>query len=102
MYAVVETGGKQYEVSEGTTVDIERLDAEVGDTIELDRVLLLRDEGVKVGHPVIEGAKVRATIVAQDRKPKITVLKYKPKNRYRKKQGHRQYFTRIRVDKILA
>jgi len=102
MYAVVETGGKQYQVSEGSTLEVERLDAEVGDTIELDRVLLLNDGKVTVGRPVVKGAKVRATVLAQDRAKKITVLKFKPKNRYRKKRGHRQHITRIRVDEIVA
>ena len=102
MYAVVETGGKQYQVSEGTTLEVERLDAEVGETVELDRVLLINDGEVTVGRPLVEGAKVRATVLAQGKGPKITVLKYKRKNRYRKKQGHRQHLTRIRVDEIIT
>jgi large subunit ribosomal protein L21 len=102
MYAVVETGGKQYQVSKGSTLEVERLDAEVGDTIELDRVLLLNDGKVTVGRPLVKGAKVRATVLAQGKARKITVLKYKPKNRYRKKRGHRQHITRIRVDEIVT
>lgn len=101
MYAVIETGGKQYRVTEGTMLDVERLPAEVGESVELDRVLLLRDEDVQVGNPLVSGAKVRATVLAQDKKPKIIVFKYKPKERYRKKQGHRQLFTRLRVDEII-
>jgi len=81
--------------------DVERLPAEVGESVELDRVLLLRDENVQVGNPFVSGAKVRATVLAQDKKPKIIVFKYKPKERYRKKQGHRQLFTRLRVDEII-
>ncbi len=82
-------------------LDVERLPAEVGESVELDRVLLLRDEDVQVGNPLVSGAKVRATVLAQDKKPKIIVFKYKPKERYRKKQGHRQLFTRLRVDEII-
>jgi len=101
VYAVIETGGKQYRVTEGTMLDVERLPAEVGESVELDRVLLLRDENVQVGTPFVSGAKVRATVLAHDKKPKIIVFKYKPKERYRKKQGHRQLFTRLRVDEIV-
>jgi len=82
-------------------LDVERLPAEVGESVELDRVLLLRDEDVQVGNPLVPGAKVRATVLAHDKKPKIIVFKYKPKERYRKKQGHRQLFTRLRVDEIV-
>jgi len=101
VYAVIETGGKQYRVSQGITIDVERLSAEIGDTVELDRVLLLRDQKVQVGTPTVAGAKVLTTVVAQDKGPKVTVFKYKPKRRYRKKQGHRQHITRLHVDDIV-
>jgi large subunit ribosomal protein L21 len=103
MYAVVETGGKQYRVQEGQIVDVERLPAEVGEEVELDQVLLVTDDdGVMVGQPIVEGAKVRATVLGHDKARRITVFKYKPKERYRRKLGHRQPFTRLRVNEIVV
>jgi len=103
VYAVVETGGKQYKASVGTTIDVERLEAEVGQVIELDRVLMVADEGqVRVGRPVLGDVKVSATVVAHGRKPKVIVFKYRPKQRYRRKTGHRQGYTRLRIDAIEA
>ena len=102
MYAVVQTGGKQYKVAVGQTLDIERLTAEKGSTIELDRVLLIADdENMTVGKPTIDGAKVLATVVGEGRGEKIIVFKYKPKVRYRKKIGHRQYYTRVAIKEIV-
>jgi large subunit ribosomal protein L21 len=102
MYAVVETGGKQYRVQVGETVDVERIDANIGDAIELDRVLMVSgDAGTQVGSPVVEGAKVAATVVAQGRGDKVIIFKYRPKQRYRRKTGHRQHYTRLRIEEIM-
>lgn len=101
MYAVVETGGKQYRVEEGQTVRVERLRAEPGETITLDRVILIGDDTkTKVGAPVVKGAAVKATVVAHERDRKIIVFKYKPKAHYRRKTGHRQHYTTLRIEKI--
>lgn len=103
MYAIVETGGKQYRVSEGTEIDIEKIDAEVGSQVELDRVLLVRKDGeTRIGTPVVEGARVIGRVRRHDRHKKILVFKYKPKKRYRRRQGHRQAFTRVLIEKIEA
>jgi large subunit ribosomal protein L21 len=103
MYAIVETGGKQYQVQRGQIIDVERLPAEVGETVELDHVLLVADEGeVRVGQPTVEGAAVQATVLRQDKGRKILVLKFKAKERYRRKAGHRQSFTRLRIDEIVG
>jgi len=101
MYAVVETGGKQVRMTPGEAIRVEKLTGEVGDTIELADVLLVGgDEGVKVGTPKVEGAKVVGTITAQARHPKITVFKMKRRKGYRRKAGHRQSYTEILVDRI--
>ena len=103
MYAVVRTGGKQYRVQEGRSITIERLPGETGDTVELGDVLLIDSEsGVTVGAPTIDGARVVGTIAEQGRAKKIIVFRYKAKTRARKKNGHRQQFTRLSVDDILA
>ncbi|MCD6519798.1 MAG: 50S ribosomal protein L21 [Anaerolineae bacterium] len=103
MYAIIETGGKQYKVAVGQLLDVERLEANVGDTIELDRVLMVADgEDVRVGQPVVEGAKVRATVVEHGKGRKVIVFKYRPKQRYRRKKGHRQEYTRLRIEEIQA
>lgn len=100
-YAIVESGGKQFKAVEGQTIEVSRLDVEVGKKVELDQVLLVSDgETISVGTPYLAGAKVSATVVVQDKGPKITVFKYKPKIRYRVKTGHRQHFTRLMIDKI--
>ena len=102
IYAIIETGGKQYKVTPGQTIDVERLDAAEGNTVELDRVLLIADgDKVTVGTPVVEGAKVIATSQGEGKGKKIIVFKYKPKVRYRRKMGHRQLYTRLTVDKIV-
>lgn len=101
MYAVIETGGKQYKVEVGQTVDVEHIPAEIGDKIELGRVLMVStDKGVQVGSPVVPGARVVANVVHQGRGKKIIVFRYKPKTRYRRKTGHRQAFTRVAIDSI--
>jgi ribosomal protein L21 len=104
MYAVVVTGGKQYRVSEGDVLYVEKLNAEVESTVELDNVLVVsKDNGeLVVGKPVVEGAKVSAKVLAQGKDKKIIVFKYKRKKDYRKKQGHRQAYTKIQIEKINA
>ena len=98
----METGGKQYKVTAGQTVDVERLDVADGDTVDLDRVLLIADgDKVTVGTPTVDGAKVVATSQGEGKGKKIIVFKYKPKVRYRKKTGHRQFYTRLVIDKII-
>jgi large subunit ribosomal protein L21 len=99
MYAVIETGSKQYRVAEGDVIEVESLPVEEGKEVELERVLMVSgDGGVKVGTPTIEGAKVTATVQGHGRGKKIIV--YKHKKNYHKKQGHRQNFTRLHIDKI--
>lgn len=101
MYAIVETGGKQYRVAEGDVITVERLNANEGDEVTLDRVLMVAgDGGVKVGAPLVEGAKVTATVVDVGKHPKILVFKYKPKKNYRRRYGHRQPYTRLKITKI--
>ena len=103
MYAVVKTGGKQYRVSPGDSIDVERLPNEVGEQIALDEVLLVANgSGAKIGQPLVKGATVKATVIRQARGRKVVVFKHKPRNRYRRKRGHRQYFTRLRIDEIVA
>lgn len=102
MYAVIKTGGKQYRVSEGDTLRIEKLDGEVGAKLELTEVLMVGGEKVDVGTPLVKGAKVTAEIVAQDRAKKIIVFKMKRRKNYRRKYGHRQPYTEIRITGISA
>ncbi len=103
MYAIIETGGKQYKVREGDTVDVELLDGEIGDSIELDQVLMVSGDGeMVVGTPTVEEALVRATIAEEVRGDKVVVFKFKPKARYRRKTGHRQNYTRLQIDEIVA
>ncbi|MFH1551779.1 MAG: 50S ribosomal protein L21 [bacterium] len=101
MFAVIKTGGKQYLVSPGDKIKIEKLDTEDTEVI-FDQVLLVVDDNkdVKIGAPLVEGAKVKAKIIKQDRAKKIIVFKYKPKKRYQKKMGHRQPFTEVEIEKI--
>lgn len=101
MYAVVETGGKQYRVAEGDRLLVERLDAPADGEVCLDRVLLVANgESYRVGTPVVEGARVLARVEKHLRGRKVTVFTYKPKKNYHRKQGHRQELTRIRIEKI--
>ena len=102
-YAIVEDGGKQYKAVEGGMIEVDRFEGEVGDPVGLERVLMVVDgENVTVGKPVISGAKIEATVVAQIKGPKVIVFKYLPKKRFRQKKGHRQQYTRIRVDSIVT
>ena len=102
MIAIIATGGKQYIVKEGDELNIEKLDLEVGKTIDFTTMLVADEEGtdVKVGMPEVAGAKVTALLLEQGRDKKINVIKYKPKVRYRRKNGHRQPFTKIKIEKI--
>ena len=103
MYAIVESGGRQYRAEEGHTFSVEKLPYEVGDQVELTNVLLLANgDAVQVGQPTISGATVKATVVQQYRGKKILVWKYRAKLRYRRRRGHRQGYTRLRIDQIIA
>ncbi len=102
IYAIIETGGKQYKVTPGQTIEVERLTAAEGSLVELDKVLLLADgENVTVGTPVVDGARVVAKAMGEQKDDKIIVFKYKNKVRYRNKTGHRQIHTKLMIDKIL-
>lgn len=102
-FAVIQTGGKQHRVEPGQTIDVEKLPGDEGETVELNDVLLVVDEnGVRQGRPLVEGAKVIGRVVKQTRGPKIVVFKYKPKIRYSKKTGHRQSLTRIAIEDIVT
>jgi len=101
VYAVIQTGGKQYRVQEGDVIFIEKLSATEGDMVEFDDVLLISNEnGTKVGTPTVEGAKVEAKVLAHGKGKKIIVFKYKPKKNYRRKQGHRQPYSKVEIVKI--
>ncbi len=103
MYAVVATGGKQYRVQEGDTLRIEKILGDVGSDVAFDQVLMVSDgDDVKIGQPVLENAVVNGTIVEQGKGRKILVFKYKRRKRYRRKQGHRQLFTAVKIGAIEA
>jgi large subunit ribosomal protein L21 len=103
MYAVIQTGGKQYKVTPGEEVRVEKLDGKVGDEVYFDNVLLVsKEDTTTVGKPVLENAKVVAKITRHGRGPKIVVFKYKRRKGYRKKQGHRQDFTGVKITEIEA
>lgn len=103
MYAIIETGGKQYKVSEGDIVKVEHLEASVGDTIEIDRVLMLGGtEAASIGTPYIKNVRVKAEVVSMDRAKKIAVFKKKRRKGYRKKQGHRQEITVLKIVQIAS
>jgi len=103
VYAVVESGGKQYRVIVGQTIDVERLPEEPGQTVTLEQVFLVADEGqIKVGQPTVKGASVLATVVAHGLRRKAVIFHYRPKQRYRVKRGHRQQYTRLRIEDIKA
>lgn len=102
MYAVIATGGKQYLVKEGQTLNVEKLEKEAGSTFDLDVLMVADADGkdVKLGTPNLSGAKVTAKVLSQGRAKKIRVVKYKPKSRYTRVNGHRQPFTKIQIEKI--
>lgn len=101
MYAIIETGGKQYKVQEGDVLFVEKLAAPEGESVQFDNVLFVNgDDGVKIGNPSVEGASVEAKVNEHGRGKKLTVFKYKPKKNYHRKQGHRQPYTKITIEKI--
>ena len=100
MYAIIATGGKQYRVSEGDVIYIEKIDAQVDSTVSFDVLLMGNDGDVKIGTPVVEGVKVEGKVVGQIRGEKIVVYKYKSKKNYRRKQGHRHPYTKVEITKI--
>ena len=103
MYAVIQTGGKQYRVSEGDVLRVEKIKAEEGDSVDLDKVLMVGEgESVNVGTPYIEGGKVTATIKAQGRGKKIKIIKFKRRKHHMKRQGHRQSYTELEITGISA
>jgi len=103
MYAVIQTGGKQYRVEEGTTLKIEKLDLEEGGNVEFDKVLMIQsDDAVKVGQPYIDGSKVTGTVTSQGRHKKIKILKFKRRKHHMKQMGHRQYYTEVQITGISA
>ena len=102
MYALIATGGKQYKVSEGDVIRVEKLGVEAGSAYTFDQVLFVGGEEAKVGNPTVEGASVEATVVGDGKAKKVIVYKYKRKTGYHKKQGHRQAFTQVKIEKINA
>ncbi len=103
MYAVIRTGGKQYRVTPGEAVEVEKLDGKIGDTVTLADVLMVVDgDNVTIGQPVISGATISARITGQYRGDKIMVFRYRPKKRIRVRRGHRQYITRLQIETINA
>ena len=101
-YAIIEQGGKQYKAVPGSTIEVDHMPVEEGTAVELDQVLLVADdEQILVGSPTVDGAKVKATVEAHIKGPKIIVFKYKPRKRYRRKKGHRQQYTRLRIQDIV-
>ncbi len=103
MYAVIETGGKQYQVNEGDVIFIEKLNVEADETVKFDKIVALgTDEGIKIGTPYVEGAAVEAKVVKNGKAKKITVFTYKPKKGEKRKQGHRQPYTQVKIEAIKA
>ena len=102
MYAVIETGGKQQRVTKGAEIYVEKLNVAEGETVNFDTVLMIGGESLKIGNPYVEGAKVEAKVVKHGRQKKIIVFKMKPKKNYRRKQGHRQAYTKLEITNIIA
>ena len=100
MYAIIETGGKQYRVQQGDVIFVEKLDLQPEETVDFNVLLLGAEDGLKVGQPIVEGAKVQAKVVAQVKGEKILVFKYKSKKNYRRRQGHRQAYTKLEITAI--
>lgn len=100
MYAIIKTGGKQYCVEEGKVITIEKLDVEAGAEVAFDEVLLVSGDSVKIGQPTVAGAKVTGKVLEQGKGAKIRIFKYKSKSNYRRRQGHRQPFTKVQIEKI--
>ncbi len=102
MYAIIATGGKQYKVAEGDIIKVEKLGVEAGATVTFDQVLVVNNGEVKVGEPTVAGATVTATVVEEGKNKKVIVYRYKRKSGYHKKNGHRQPFTKVKIEKINA
>ncbi|MCI8836523.1 MAG: 50S ribosomal protein L21 [Hungatella sp.] len=102
MYAIIATGGKQYKVAEGDIIKVEKLGVEAGETVTFDKVLAVNNGELSIGCPTVEGATVTATVVKEGKGKKVIVYKYKRKTGYHKKNGHRQLFTQVKIDKINA
>ena len=102
MYSIIATGGKQYKVSEGDVIKVEKLGAAAGETVTFDQVLLVNNGEVVVGNPTVANANVSATVVKEGKGKKVIVYKYKRKTGYHKKNGHRQAYTEVKIDKINA
>ncbi|MCR5793288.1 MAG: 50S ribosomal protein L21 [Lachnospiraceae bacterium] len=102
MYAIIATGGKQYKVAEGDIIKVEKLGVEAGETVTFDQVLAVSDGELKVGNPTVDGASVSASVVKEGKGKKVIVYKYKRKTGYHKKNGHRQQFTQVKIEKINA
>lgn len=103
MYAIIETGGKQYRVAEGQTLKVEKLEAEAGHTVDFDRVLMIGEgETARIGAPLIDGAKVVAEVLKHGRADKIRIIKFRRRKHHMKRQGHRQYFTQVKITKVQA
>lgn len=102
MYAIIATGGKQYKVSEGDIIRVEKLGAQAGETVVFNQVLVVSGDDMKVGNPTLADASVSATVMNEGKAKKIVVYKYKRKTGYHKKNGHRQQFTQVKIDKINA
>ena len=102
MYAIIKTGGKQYKVEEGDVIRVEKLFAKEGEEIVFDEVLMIGDKTVKIGDTTVSGASVKATVMGEGKEKKVIVYRYKPKTGYHKKNGHRQPYTQLKIDKIIA
>jgi large subunit ribosomal protein L21 len=102
MYAVIKTGGKQYKVAQGDKLKVEKLPANVGETVTFDQILLVGGDALKIGTPLVAGAKVEAKVIAQDRAKKIIVFKFRRRKNYRRKNGHRQPYTALEITGIKA
>ncbi len=101
MYAVIQTGGKQYRVQEGTYLKIEKLELGIGDSVEFDKVLMVQtDDDIKIGAPLVEGGKVTATVLSQGRHDKIKIIKFRRRKHHMKQMGHRQYYTEVQITGI--
>jgi large subunit ribosomal protein L21 len=102
MYAIIKTGGKQYKVAEGDVITVEKLEVAEGETVDFEVLTVVKDGEVKIGTPVVEGAKVTGKVEGHGKAKKILVFKYKAKSNYRRRQGHRQPFTKVVIEKIEA
>lgn len=103
MYAVIQTGGKQYRVEQGATLKVEKLEAEIGGNIVFDKVLMVQsDDAIKIGQPFVDGGKVSATVTSQGRHNKIKIIKFRRRKHHMKQMGHRQYYTEVRITGISA